>query len=97
LEVKNEKAKGEYDSQQFQRGFDIRKLEKDGPVRYFLIVEHKADAPDSGRKADVLGAGQVVQNYLGLDLGGHAVLCFLRFKKGRRNATVGFPVGQLSD
>jgi hypothetical protein len=39
-----------------------------------LIVKHEADAPDSGRETDVLGAGQVVQNNLGLDLGGHIVL-----------------------
>ena len=69
------KAKeGEYNSQPFQRRLNIRKLEEDGPVRYMLIVKHEADAPDSGREADVLGAGQVVQNNLGLGLGGHTVL-----------------------
>ena len=39
-----------------------------------LIVKHEADAPDNGREADVLGAGQVIQNNLGLGLGGHIVL-----------------------
>jgi hypothetical protein len=39
-----------------------------------LIVKHKADAPDSGREANVLGAGQVIQNNLRLSLGGHVVL-----------------------
>ena len=42
-----------------------------------LIVKHGADAPDGGREADVLSAGQVVQNKLGLGLGGgHVVLRF---------------------
>jgi hypothetical protein len=69
------KAKeGEYNSQPFQRGLNIRKFEEDGPVRDMLIVKHEADAPDNGREADVLGAGQVVQNNLGLGLGGHVVL-----------------------
>jgi hypothetical protein len=67
---------GEYISQPFQRGLDIREFEEDGSVRDMLIVEHEADAPDNGREADVLGAGQVVQNDLGLGLGGHVVLCF---------------------
>jgi hypothetical protein len=67
---------GEYISQLFQRGLDIREFEEDGSVRDMLIVEHEADAPDNGREADVLGAGQVVQNDLGLGLGGHVVLCF---------------------
>lgn len=39
-----------------------------------LIVKHEADAPDSRREADVLSTGQVVQNNLGLGLGGHAEL-----------------------
>jgi hypothetical protein len=43
-----------------------------------LIVKYEADAPDSGREADVLGAGQVVQNNLGLGLGGHVVLRSLK-------------------
>lgn len=68
--------KGEYNSQSFQRGLNIRKFEKYGPVRDMLIVKHKANAPDSWREADVLGAGQVVQNNLGLGLGGHVVLRF---------------------
>ena len=38
-----------------------------------LIVKHEADAPDNGREADVLDTGQVVQNNVGLGLGGHAV------------------------
>lgn len=41
-----------------------------------LIVKHEADAPDGWREADVLGAGQVVQNNLGLGLGSHVVLRF---------------------
>ena len=41
-----------------------------------LIVKHEADAPDNGREADVLDTGQVVQDNVGLGLGGHAVLCF---------------------
>jgi hypothetical protein len=69
---------GEYNSQSFQRGLNIRKFEKDGPVRDMLIVKHEANAPDSWREADVLGAGQVVQNNLGLGLGGHVVLRFNR-------------------
>ena len=71
--MKNESHKGGY-SQPFQRGFNIRKFEEDGPVRDMLIVKHEADAPDNRREADVLGAGQVVQNNLGLGLGGHVVL-----------------------
>ena len=67
---------GEYISQPFQRGLDIREFEEDGSVRDMLIVEHEADAPDNGREADVLGAGQVVQNDLRLGLGGHVMLCF---------------------
>ena len=67
---------GEYISQLFQRGLDIREFEEDGSVRDMLIVEHEADAPDNGREADVLGAGQVVQNDLRLGLGGHVMLCF---------------------
>ena len=39
-----------------------------------LIIKHEADAPDNGREADVLDTGQVVQNNVGLGLGGHAVL-----------------------
>ncbi len=66
--------KGEHNSQLFQRGLNIRKFEEDGPVRDMLIVKHEADAPDSGREADVLGAGQVIQNNLGLGFGGHVVL-----------------------
>jgi hypothetical protein len=65
---------GEYNSQSFQRGLNIRKFEKDGPVRDMLIVKHEADAPDNRREADVLGTGQVVQNNLRLGLGGHVVL-----------------------
>lgn len=41
-----------------------------------LIIKNEADAPDGGREADVLGTGQVVQNNLGLALGGHIVLRF---------------------
>lgn len=65
---------GEYNLQLFQRGLNVREFEEDGPVRDMLIVKHKTDSPDSGREADVLGAGQVVQNNLGLGLGGHVVL-----------------------
>ena len=73
--MKGEKAEeGAYNSQPFQRGLNIRKFEKDGLVRDMLIVKHKADAPDNGREADVLGASQVVQNNLRLGLGGHVVL-----------------------
>lgn len=57
-----------------QRRLNIRKFKKDGPVRDLLIVKHETDAPDSRREADVLNAGQVVQNNLGLGLGGHVVL-----------------------
>ena len=64
----------EYNSQPFQRGLNIRKFEEDGLVRDILVVKHEADTPDNGREADVLGAGQVVQNNLGLSLGGHVVL-----------------------
>jgi hypothetical protein len=63
-----------HDSQRLQCGLNVRKFEEDGPVRDTLIVKHEADAPDNGREADILGAGQVVQNNLGLDLGGHVVL-----------------------
>jgi hypothetical protein len=66
--------KREYNSQPLQRGLNIRKFKKDGPVRDILVVKHEADAPDNGREADVLVAGQVVQNNLGLGLGGHVVL-----------------------
>jgi hypothetical protein len=48
---------GEYNSQSFQRGLNVRKFEEDGPVRDMLVVKHEADAPDNGREADVLGAG----------------------------------------
>jgi hypothetical protein len=55
------KAKeGEYNSQLFERGLNIRKFEEDGPIRDLLIVKHEADAPDHRREADVLGAGQVI-------------------------------------
>lgn len=50
---------------------DIRKFEEDGPVRDTLIVKHETDTPDSRGEADMLSAGQVVQNYLGLGWGGH--------------------------
>jgi len=46
--------------QPFQGRLNIRKFEKDGPVRDLLIVKHEADAPNTGREADVFGAGQVV-------------------------------------
>ena len=39
-----------------------------------LVIKHETDAPDDGREADVLDTGQVVQNNVGLGLGGHAVL-----------------------
>jgi hypothetical protein len=38
-----------------------------------LIVKHEADALDNRREADVLGAGQVVQNNLGLGFGSHVM------------------------
>ncbi len=46
-----------FNSQSFQRGLNIRKLEEDGFVRNILVIQHKADAPDNGREADVLCAG----------------------------------------
>lgn len=64
----------EDNSQSFERRLNIRKFEKDGPVRDLLIVKHDADAPDNRREADVLGTGQVVQDNLRLGLGGHSVL-----------------------
>ena len=39
-----------------------------------LVIKHEADAPDNRREADVLGAGQIIQNNLGLGLGSHVVL-----------------------
>jgi len=62
-------------SQPLQRGLNIRKFEEDGLIRNVLIVKHEANAPDNRREADILGACQVVQNNLGLGLGGHVVLC----------------------
>lgn len=75
-EVKNNKEKRKQNSQALQGGLNIREFEEDGPVRDLLIVEHKADTPDNRREADVLGAGQVVQNNLGLALGCHVALCY---------------------
>ena len=65
---------GEYDLQLFQCRLNVRKFEKYCLVRNLLVVQHETDAPDDRREADVLGAGQVVQNNFGLDLGGHAVV-----------------------
>jgi hypothetical protein len=72
-EVNNGRAeeKEGYHSQPFQRVLDIRKFEEDGPVRDTLVVKHEADAPDNRGEADVLYAGQVVQNDLRCGLGGH--------------------------
>ena len=50
------------DLQLFQGRFDVGKLQKDGLVWDFLVVEHQADLPYSWREADVLGTGQVVKN-----------------------------------
>lgn len=72
------KEKGEINSQPFQHRLNIRKFEKDGPIRDLLIVEHYADAPDDGRKADVLGAGQVVKNNPRLSLSSHVVVYFAK-------------------
>ena len=67
LEAKLEKLqKGVYNSQRFQRGLNVRKFEEVGHVRNSLIVKHEADAPDNWREADVLGAGQIVQNNIRL-------------------------------
>ena len=60
-------------SQGFERGLDIWKLQEDGPVRDLLVVQHEADTPDGGREADVLGAGQVVEDNLSFVLGCHVV------------------------
>lgn len=74
LEVNYEKSEGKFDSQFFQCWLNIWKFEEYGPVRNTLIVKHEADAPDNRREADILGAGQVVQNNLGFSWGGHIVL-----------------------
>ena len=67
------KAEGE--CLQFLRcRLNVREFEEDGRVRDMLVIEHEADAPDSGREADVLGTGQVVQDNLRLSLGGHVEL-----------------------
>lgn len=66
---------GEYDLQPFQRGLNVGKFEEDRPVRDIFIIKHEADAPDNRREADILDAGQVVQNNLGLGLGGHVMIC----------------------
>jgi hypothetical protein len=65
----------EADSQSFKRRLNIWEFEEDGPIRDIFIVEHKADSPDNRREADVLDAGQVVQNNLRLSVCGHFVLC----------------------
>jgi hypothetical protein len=57
--------------QPFERGLNVRKFEKDSVVWDVLVIKHEANAPHNGRETDVLGAGQVVQNNLGLDLVGH--------------------------
>lgn len=57
--------------QLFQRRFNVWELEKDGPVGDLLIVEHEAGTPYYGREADILGAGQVVQDDLRLAFVGH--------------------------
>lgn len=57
-----------YDSQLFQRGLNVWHLEKDGLVRNLLVVEHHADTPYNRREADILGASQVVQDDLMLDV-----------------------------
>lgn len=72
--AEGKEREGEFDSQPFQRGLNVRKFEKDGPVRDMLIIKHEADAPNNGREADVLDTGQVIQDNFGLNLGGHAVL-----------------------
>lgn len=46
--------------QPLQRGLDIWKFKESSPVRDTFVVEHEAYAPDDGREADILGAGQVV-------------------------------------
>lgn len=57
--------------QPFQRRLNIRELEENGSIRDFLIVEHEADAPDNRREADILDAGQVVQNNFVIRITGH--------------------------
>ena len=55
-----------YNSQSLKNWRYIREFEKDGSVRNTLVVEQEADPPDNRREAHVLGAGQVVQDNLGL-------------------------------
>lgn len=56
------KKEGNFDLQSFHGRLNVRKFEEDSRVRDTLIIKHEADAPDYRREADILGAGQVIQN-----------------------------------
>jgi hypothetical protein len=73
LEAAKTRKGVEEDLQSFQSRLNVRKLEKDGSVRNLLVAEQEPGAPDDGRETGVLGAGQVVEDDLGLGLGGHVV------------------------
>lgn len=63
-----------FNSQAFQRRFDIWELDEDSLVGDSLVIEHQTDGPDGGAEADTLGAGQVIENDVFLILRGHYVL-----------------------
>lgn len=71
--LRHENRKGEDNLQPLECRCNIWEFEEYSPVWDPLVVEHQADTPDGGGEANVLGTGQVVQNNLGLGLGGHIV------------------------
>lgn len=52
--------------QLFQGRLDVGKLQENGFVWDFLIVEHQTDLPHNWGEADILGTSQVVENNEGL-------------------------------
>lgn len=57
--IMNDNGKDIFGSQAFQSWLNVRKFNKLCLKRDTLVVEHKADAPNSWRDADILGAGQI--------------------------------------
>jgi len=67
------RKRAKQNSQRFQRRLNIGKLEEDGFVLDFLVVEHQADAPDDGGEAYILCAGEVVEDDFGFSVAGVGV------------------------
>jgi len=60
------RKRAKQNSQRSQRRLNVRKLEKDCLIRDSLVVEHQADSPDDRGEADVLCAGEVVEDDFGV-------------------------------